>query len=487
MEQIKSFEGSSGNTFGDILSRSRGRQRVKVGLLVCGYFEYWRMYPKTLKTSVEKDIQVLVDRLGQEFDIVYPGMVDTLDRAEEAGKVFHQKEVDALIVAEMTYLPDFISLHAINMAGNVPILCLVTQMDGNVDVTGDYEHSLRNSGLIAVAQLTGTFSKTNRKYKVVVGSLRDKRAYQRILSFVKALQAVKDIREANIGVVGHVFRGMYDLELDKTFLKGTFGVNIIYIQVSHLLEIWEKVDSKATNALADQLMHRFKMRTASRDDVSRACKLAIAMRKLLERFKLDALCFLEQHFVQKHTGTTARIGASLLIEKEGCMVTCEGDLGGLVMMMLMKSITGQSPLQGEWGEFDVDHNACLILGHGIGDPTLATSDEAVTLTRTPEEWGFEGEGLNYEYILRPGPVILGHIFGTQNGWQMLISGGQSIKFPTLRYDEIHAMIQVKEPVKEYLEKILNQGVAHHVVVSLSQTERELEDVVDLLGVEKFIA
>jgi len=291
------------------------------------------------------------------------------------------------------------------------------------------------------------------------------------------------VRESNIGIIGHVFRGMYDLELSKTFLKSAFDVNIINIQSTHLLDEWQQVCKESIDSKSEALINRYKTRGVQYDDIYRASQLALAIEQLAERFKLNALCFLDQHFIQRQTQSTARIGASLLMENSDRTTTCEGDLGGLVMMMMMKSISGHAALMGEWGEFDESNNCCFIIGHGIGTPDLAVSDDAITLTRTPEEWGFTGLGLNYEYILKPGPATIGHFIETTHGYKMLISPCESISYPTMKYDEIHAMLRIKKPVKEYLEQIFQHGVTHHCIVGLGEMSLTLQYVARLLGLE----
>lgn len=482
--EIKSFEESTDEVFGDILTEKKITKKIKVGVLTCGYFEYWRMYPKTLKANVEQDFMVITDRLNKLCDhMVCSGMIDTLDAADQAGKLFRSEGIDALIVIEGTYVPDFISLHAIDTVKNIPVLFFSTQTEENVDPNSNYEHSLRNSGLIGIAQLTGTFRKMERPYDVVVGSINDERAYEKIQSFIQAVQAIEDIRESNIGIIGHVFRGMYDLELSKTFLKSAFNVNIINIQSSHLLDEWQNIPDGEIAKEAEELLSRFKTRDVSRDDVYRAVRLAIALDRLAKKFRLNALCFLDQHFVQRQTQTTARIGASLLMEKTDLVATCEGDLGGLVMMMMMRSINGQAGLMGEWGEYDAGSNSIFVIGHGIGTPDLAASDQAITLTPTPEEWGFTGAGLNYEFILKPGKATLGHFIETKHGYKLLISPVESIAFPTLAYNELHAMLHVKRPVKEYLEEILESGVTHHCIVGPGDMSQVMVRIAELLHIK----
>ena len=486
MSEVKSFEEASGGVFGDILTEKREKKPVKIGLLTGGYFEYWRMFPENLRENVEADLERVRANFKKRFEhVVCAKTVDTLDAADEAGKLFKQEDIDMLVIVYGTYLPDFMTLHVINQVKHVPVVFYSIQGTDFIDPKGNYEHSMRNSGVIGIAQITGTLRKMNRDYKVIVGSIDDERAYRKIEIQVKAMQAIKDIRESNIGVIGNVFRGMYDLELSKTFLKSAFDVNVIYIQPGHLMAEWEQVTEEEVLEKAEKLMSRFKMRGTTRQDVLRAVKLAIAMSNLAKRFRLDAMCFLDQHFVQKQTLTTARIGASLMMEYDDMIVACEGDLGGLVTMMLMKSISGVPALMGEWGEYDAALNACLIMGHGIGVPSLAKSDADVTLTRTPEEWGFEGGGVNYELILKPGPSTIAHVIETMHGYKMIVSPVESLDFPTLAYDELHAVAKVKTPVKEYMEKVFESGVTHHSIIGPTDMSEELMAVADLLGLEKF--
>ena len=486
MSEIKSFEEANGDSFGDILTEGKKNQKIKIGLFTGGYFEYWRMFPGTLQKNVESDLERVRAHFRNRFgNVVCSDTVDTLDAAEKAARLFKAEGIDLLVVAYGTYLPDFMTMHVINQLPKVPVVFFSVQNSETIDRSSDYEHSLRNSSTIGIAQITGTMRKLGRDYKIVVGSIDDERAYRKLGVYVKAVQAVSDLRESNIGVIGNVFRGMYDLELSKTFLKSAFDVNVIYIQSGHLLAEWEKVTEAEVKAVAEKLLSRFQKRGVTDNDVERAIKLAIAMQRLSERFRLNAMCFLDQHFLQKQTLTTARIGASLLMENTDMTVACEGDLGGLVTMMLMKSISGEHALMAEWGEYDAQLNSCLLMGHGIGVPSLAKSDGDIALTRTPEEWGFEGGGLNYELIVKPGDITLGHVIETAEGYKMVVSPAKSVDMEKLPYNELHAMAQVKTPIKDYLEAVFESGVTHHCIVGISDMSQELLAIAELLKLKTF--
>ncbi len=481
---IKSFEEGAGVS-GDILTGGKVKSPIKIGVLTCGYFEYWRMYP-TLKEKVEGDLKVITDRIKATYPgAIFTGMVDTLDTASEAGKLLKKEDVDVVLLVYGTYTADFISLTALDYVSEKPLIIFSEQPHANVDKNGDYEGSLRNSAVIGVAQITGTLRKMKRDYKIVVGHIHDERAYKQIDDYMSGVQAVKDIRESNIGIIGHVFRGMYDIELSKTFFKSTFGANIIQIQSSHLLDVWAEVTDEEAQKETDAILNRFKTKNVTKTDVFRAMKLAIAMERLAKKFSLDAMCFLDQHFVQRQVLTSARMGASLLMERTGMSVNCEGDLGGLITMMLMRSTGGRPALMGEWGEYDSESNSIFVIGHGIGTPDMAKSEDEIYLTRTPEEWGFEGAGCNYELILKPGVATIAHIMEGPEGYRLLVSKGESIDFPRLAFDELHAVIKVDKPVNEYLEEVFDFGVSHHCIVTLGDVVEPLKRVAKILGMKIF--
>ncbi|MCW5977929.1 MAG: hypothetical protein KIT09_07615 [Bryobacteraceae bacterium] len=481
-----SFEAAEDDVFGDLLSeRPAPRERVTIGLLGVAYFEYWRMFSPQFKNDVVADLQTVADRLARDFELVFPGVVDTLDAAEKAGRIFAASSLDLLIVVEGTYTPDYISMQAIDHVPHVPVVMFTTQAAEDITPQDDYETIMRNSALIGTAQLSGTFVKMGRKFDIVAGSIGDERPYREIRRLADVKRSAARLRQLNIGVIGHVFRGMYDLENDKTKIRGALGPNVIYIELSHLLKLWDAVADEDTKALAACLAARFRLLGPREEDLYRSCRVAIAMERLVDRLRLDALCFLGQHYIEKHTGAPARIGGSLMLEKGRHLVASEGDLAGLVIMHAMSWFSGNSPLQAEWGQYDATHNALLMVGHGVASPALAGGDDRVTLTGAPEEWGFQGSGVNMQFILKPGRVTMGHLLDAAGGWQMLISGGECLDYPCLPCAEIHALVQVDRPVKDYVVHIQRQGVSHHAIIVHGDVRTELEMLAAELGIRSF--
>ena len=486
MNKIVSFDSDEVGIYGDVLTQRPAKTRHCIGLLALGYFEYWRMYP-ALEEQVRKDLDIAADNLQAALpncDVIYPGMVDTLDKAEIAGEAFRSNQVETIVIIAGTYLPDFITMHAINKCTAKPHIILFNTQTGNdVNPLDNYVATMRNSALIAITQLSGSFHKMKIAYSTVVGEISDKEAYQEISDNINATAAAKRLSRSTYGIVGHVFRGMYDLEFDRAKVKGFLGPEIMTIQADHLINLWEKISHDEVKSESLKLINKFKTCNVELNEVEKSIRLGLAMRELYKKFNLDGMCFLGQHYIEKMTGAPARMGASLIMEQDRFPIACEGDVGGLVMMDLMQEFTNNIPFQAEWGQFDIANNALFLLGHGIGTPELAASPDDIKLTGSPEEWGFKGSGLNYQLIMKPGEVTFGHVLNCGESYRMLICHGESINFPTLPCNELHAMIKVEKPVKTFLKELISAGVSHHAIAVHGNCVEQLRRVAELMKVE----
>ena len=161
-EVIESYQTGKSETYGDILTK-RERKEIKVGLLIFAYFEYWRMY-EGLEEEVKSGMEEIVKNMSKsdEYNLIYPGFLDTVDKANSAGDMLKKENIDLLVIVEGTYAPDYMVLQAIRKLQNIPIIFLITQ-DRKVLSRKDlrYRDVVGNSGFVGLNQLSGSFSKMN--------------------------------------------------------------------------------------------------------------------------------------------------------------------------------------------------------------------------------------------------------------------------------------------------------------------------------------
>jgi L-arabinose isomerase len=460
-------------------------KRPKIGLLTGGYFEYWKMYPG-LDKIVEKEMKQLAEGLKEKIDVVWSGLSDTLEKTEEAGILFRKEDIDLLVICEGTYFPDFMPIQTIEHVPDVPVLVLLTQPHNHIPLDMDYQDAVHHSfGLVGIVQLTGAFSKMGKQFEILIGALDDASICEEVAEYAEIVTAVKNLRFMNIGIIGHTFQGMYDLELDKTKLKSKIGPNVFYLELGELLSLWRDVKDEEAVALSQEIMNKYALEGPKENDIKNSCRLGLAMEKLAEKYNLAGISHLCQHLIHVETGTTPCYAATRLIEK-GVMVTCEGDIGNLVCMCLLHSLTGDIPCFLEWGMYDVKENAMLLVHHGAGSPRLAKSTSDVQITPTGEKWGFKGSGVSFRYMGKPGRVTIASLIQDKDGWKMLITAGEAIDAPCRPYYGQQFMVKVNRPVKSYLESLCREGVTHHAILIYGDLIEKLQKVTSLLGIRQFL-
>ena len=475
---IESFEVTKGGASGDLLSEAHVDQKLKIGFLACGYFEYWRMY-SGLREQVENDMQNIAARLGRQHDIFYPGFVDTLDGADAAGRAFRDEHIDLLIISEGTYCPDYFVHQSLqHLPADTPLICFASQPHVELDFTVGYDQSLRNSGPMALVQLTAGFRKMGlfEKYEVVVGAIEEDAVYEEIDRIIQVHTTIRNLRNTTIGTVGHVFRGMYDFNFDKTAVTGKLGPHIMDIHIEHLAKILDGIedDDERITALCRKVQSEYEVVDLADHDIFRGARLAVALQDLVRRYKLNGLVLLGQHHIEVKADTTCYLGLSEILSSDQAMAVTEGDVLGCIMSKVMKDFTGHTPFFGEWEEIDQSLNAILLLGHGFVDPREGRTDRPVRVNPACEDWGFKGKALGFQVSYPPGPITMTHIIQDPKGWRLLISEGELLDTPPLDINESTMIVRVEKPIKEYLKTLMRYGFSHHAIVAPGSVSDQLE-------------
>ena len=224
-------------------------------------------------------------------------------RRNAAGRYFRDNRIDLLIVTERyptSRIPT--STRRCPTCPAFRCCCSSPSRTSGSTCGRDYEASLRDSGLMSLVQLVAGFRKMGvyDNVEVVVGGILDDEAYREIDRYVRALAVYRRLKTMTFGVIGHVFRGMFDFEYDKTMVKGTLGPEVIHVQIDHLTDLWEALSpaDARVRALAEKVHSNYEVVGVSETDVVAAARVAVAMQELVNRFRLDGLALLGQHLVE---------------------------------------------------------------------------------------------------------------------------------------------------------------------------------------------
>jgi len=269
---------------------------------------------------------------------------------------------------------------------------------------------------------------------------------------------------------------MYDFNFDKTAVTGKFGPHVMDIQISHLMDIFNEVapSDQRVLALCKKVRSSYNITGLDDGDIARSARLAIALQDLVDRYHLDGLVLLGQHFIEAQANAACYLGLSEILATDQAIAVSEGDTIGCIISKILKDFTGHTAFFGEWEEIDVSLNAVMLLGHGFIDPREARKDRPVNVQPACENWGFEGNSLGFEATYKPGPVTMAHAIHDPEGWRLLISKGELLDTEPLRISESTMIVRVEKPVKEYFKQLMHYGFSHHSIVVPGDVTEHLE-------------
>ncbi len=488
-DYIQSFETTNGGKSGDLISERVKLGKLKVGLLATGYFEFFRMYPG-LGDRVKANMDHIGDSIAPYCDLVYPGFVQTLDQSNDAGIMFKKENIDVLIIAEGTYTTDYLVHQALlHVPESTPVLLFASQERSTINFEEGYAGACRNSGPMGVIQVSCGLQKMKRflPYEVVVGCIDDKDVLNDILRWIKVRTTIRDLRFWNIGLIGHILRGMYDFQYDKTDISGKLGPHVMDIDIKHLRTCFDEIAPNDARVLAmvEDAKKNYEIIDGLQDsDLLQAARLGVALSEVIERYKLDGLAMLGQHFIEPEFKTTTYMGLANILKNDQAICVTEGDILGLIICKIMKDFSGGiTPFFGEWEEIDTELNAVCLLGHGFVDPRSTRQDRKVKLGMACEEWGWEGKAPGLEATFTPGPVTLCHIISHAGQWKMWVTEGTIPETPPLEVAESTCIVQVDKPVREFYRHAIQHGFAHHAIACPVHIGKEIRMFAEQLGIE----
>ena len=164
-------------------------------------------------------------------------------------------------------------------------------------------------------------------------------ARKRIESILRGIEAALRFSGMRIGLIGGISPWLVYSKSDPDSLKELFDIELVEVGRDELYSKFES--SKVDRDLMDKVLREAKRVEVSEDDLGEALRVYQALKEIVEEHGLDALtirCF----DLIEDLGTTACLALSLL-QDDGIVAGCEGDVPGLLSMILGRLLSG-SPI-----------------------------------------------------------------------------------------------------------------------------------------------
>lgn len=467
--------------------------KLKIGLFGIGLDAYWKQF-EGLKERLEGYLSIVEKKLAAVHpEIVNLGLIDTAEKAFEAGSRFRKEDVDLIFLYVTTYALSSTVLPVVQRA-KVPVIILnlapeaaidykaFNQMSDRTKMTGEW---LASCSACPVPEIANVFKRTGIKFHQITGILNDdKECWDEVTEWVEAAKVAHTMAYNRLGCMGHYYSGMLDIYSDLTQQYAHFGGHIELLEVDELADLRKTVTAKEIKDRVQQFYELFDVQEdCAADELERAAKTSVALDKLVAIHQLGSMAYYYKgtgNFDNEDTISSIILGNSLLTAR-GIPVAGEFEIKNAQAMKIMDSFgAGGSFTEYYAMDFAAD---VVLMGHdGPGHIAIA---EGKTKVRPLKVFhGKVGRGLSVEMSVKNGPVTLLSVVEQAGGKLMLlVAEGESVAGPILEIGNTNSRYKFSIGARKFVNNWNSYGPAHHCAVGIGHIGSKISKLGQLLNMD----
>jgi L-arabinose isomerase len=466
-------------------------RNVKLGLFGIGLDTYWPQFPG-LEARLRGYVADVAGRLSRPgVEIVNLGLVDTPEKAQEAGHTFRQADVDLIFLHVTTYALSSTVLPVVRRA-KVPVIILNLQPAAALDysafnrmgdrtaMTGEW---LAHCGTCPVPEIANVFNRCGIPFHQVTGMLHhDPQAWSEIDAWIEAARVAYVMEHNRLGVMGHYYNGMLDIYSDLTQQCAHFGGHIEIIEVDELAALRREVTDPQIAARVAEFHASFDVQPdCPADELARAARTSVALDRLVAEHRLGSLAYYYMgtgNFDNEDAISSIILGNSLLTAR-GVPVAGELEIKNAQAMKILDSFG----VGGSFTEYyAMDFNDDVVLMGHDGPGHLAIAEGRTKVRPLSVYHGKVGRGLSVEMSVKHGPVTLLSVVQTRDGKLILLAAeGESVPGPILEIGNTNSRYRFPIGARRFVNEWNAHGPAHHCAVGVGHIMPRLEKLSALLG------
>ncbi len=484
------------NKDADIFSQyfERKPASAKIGLFCVGLEAYWPQFPKLRDRLMEYHRELGERWRAEGHNVVDAGMCDSPSAARRAGEKLRSACVDLLVCNVVTYSPAANALPVARAVGR-PILLVALQPDSALDYAraATYDQ-LANDNVTSLPEIAYTLRRAHLEAAdILVGRLHaDPRAEARLHEWGRIAAALRALRGARIGSMGHIYEGMLDMNCDPTALEAAFGLHVEHLELDDLQRRVEGVSEEATDRRMELIRHLFYFAPpggdplageVDPDELRWAARVSIGLESLVQDFDLTGLAYYYRGWAgnaNERLASNLIIGASLLTGR-GTPVAGELDVKTCLAMLILDRLgAGGSFAELHPVDFDGDF---VLVGHD-GPHHVGIAEGRPILRGLRLLHGKRGRGPSVEFAIRHGPITLLALTQIAEGrFAFVTAEGESLEGPIPATGNTNTRARFPPDVRSFIEAWSAEGPTHHFALGVGHCADSIRRLARALDIE----
>ena len=465
----------------------------KVGLFGIGLEAYWDQFE-----GLEHRLCGYFDRVGIQLqksgaEIINVGLIDTTEKAFEAGGRFRREEVEIIFLYVTTYALSSTVLPVIKKA-KVPVVVLnlapepainytaFNKINDRKTMTGEW---LAYCSACAVPEIANVLKRSGIPFFQVTGVLEDDPVvWLEIEEWISAAKVAHIMYHNRLGLVGNYYGGMLDIYSNLTLQCAVFGGHIEIIEVDELSALRQQVTDEELSEKLHVFSESFGIQAdCSIAELNRAAITSVAMDRIVQKYSLGSIAYYHKgtgNPLNADTMSSVILGSSLLTAN-GVPVAGEYEVKNAQAMKIMDSFGAGGSFTENYAMDYIDD--VVLMGHdGPCHPAIA--EGRIKVKPLQVYHGKAGSGLSVEMSVKHGDVTLLSVVETVDGKLLFLTAeAQSVPGPILEIGNTNSRYKFPVGAKNFVERWNANGPAHHCAIGVGHIASKIIKLGLLLGIE----
>jgi len=394
-----------------------------------------------------------------QWEIISDLLIEVED-AQDAAHRLVSKEIDALVCISGTFALGHLILE-LNKVIKKPIL-----LWGLEELPYDGGKIRLNSVCGINLNASNLYKAGVKNYQVVIGNHVDE-------DWLNAIRISKAFSTNRIGIIGYRAKGFFNLDVDELDLYKQLGVLVDHFELEEIYNY--EVNKDKVEERVQQVKSIFDVSEITEQQVLKVADLTAKFEGFMDKHQLDAIAIRCWPEFAGNFGISPCAAMSIL-QSEDKILTCEGDLLGSLSMLAHRAIGGETPFLADFSQVDIKENFGLLWHCGVAPCNLWDGK----CIRSLDTYFAGGKGVTADFVMKSGEISMLRIDYTPGEYRIFIQKANSIPMDK-DLKGTYVKVRFEDNIRDVLDKIILNGIAHHISIVYGDHIKPLEIFAKLKG------
>jgi len=432
------------------------KQKICVGLVCLARKTFDYKAAEEIYSKIKEDLKKIEQ---VQWEIISDLLIEVEDAQDAAHKLV-SKEIDALVCISGTFALGHLILE-LNKVIKKPILLWGLEelpYDGG---------KIRLNSVCGINLNTSNLYKAGVKdYQVVIGNQIDE-------DWLNAIRIIKAFSTNRIGIIGYRAKGFFNLDVDELDLYKQLGVLVDHFELDEVYNY--EVNKDKVEERIQQVKSIFDVSGITEQQILKVGELTAKFKGFMDKYRLGALAIRCWPEFAGNFGISPCAAMSIL-QSEGKILTCEGDLLGALSMLAHQAIGAETPFLADFSQVDLKENFGLMWHCGVAACNLWDGK----CIRSLDTYFAGGKGVTADFVMKSGEISMLRIDYAPGEYRIFLQKANGIPMDK-NLKGTYVKVRFEDNVRDVLDKIIQNGIAHHMSVVYGEHIKPLEIFAKLKG------